>query len=111
VVVVKHGRDPLILYIPDELANRLGAAEGADLSLRALEGLALEEYKKGNLSDPVPGFETEQMAKYELDGFLKAHGVYEDFTMEDFEHDLADLKVWDFDRCGWSLRIRVPLII
>jgi hypothetical protein len=27
-----------------------------------------------------------------FDGFLKTHGVYEDFTMEDFERDLADLK-------------------
>jgi hypothetical protein len=82
----------VILHIPDELATRLRAAEGADLSGRALEGLALEEYKKGNLTDPelrhMLGFET----RHELDGFLKAHGVYDDFTMEDFEHDLADLK-------------------
>jgi Uncharacterised protein family (UPF0175) len=82
----------VILYIPDELATRLGAAEGTDLSRRALEGLALEEYKKGHISDPeirqLLGFET----RYEPDGFLKAHGVYEDFTMEDFEHDPADLK-------------------
>ena len=84
------------LHIPDELATRLSAAEGGDLSRRALEGLALEEYKKGNLTDPelrhLLGFET----RYELDGFQKAHGVFEDFTMEDFEHDLADLKSLGF---------------
>jgi hypothetical protein len=30
--------------------------------------------------------------RWKLDGFLKAHGVYEDITMEDIERDLADLK-------------------
>jgi len=58
----------------------------------ALEGLALEEYKSGHITDPelllLLGFQS----RYELDGFLKAHGVYEDFTMEDLEHDMADLQ-------------------
>ncbi len=79
------------VHIPDVIAARLTAA-GGDLSRRALEGLALEEYKNGHITDPelrlLLGFET----RYELDGFLKAHGVYEDFTMEDFERDLADLQ-------------------
>ena len=34
------------------------------------------------------GFRT----RYELDGFLKAHEVYEDYTMEDFERERAALK-------------------
>src|SRR6266851_6723218 len=37
------------LHIPDELAQRLKAA-GGDLSRRALEALALEEYKLGHLT-------------------------------------------------------------
>ena len=77
--------------IPDDIAARL-ASVGGDLARRALEGLALEEYKNGHIDDPelklLLGFET----RYELDGFLKAHGVYEDVTMEDLEHDLADLQ-------------------
>jgi hypothetical protein len=81
----------LTVHIPDDLASRLGA-DGNDLSRRALEGLAIEEYKNGPISDPelvrLLGFET----RYELDGFLKAHGVYEDVTMADVERDLADLK-------------------
>jgi hypothetical protein len=36
------------VQIPDDIATRLCAA-GADLSRRALEGLALEEYKNGRL--------------------------------------------------------------
>jgi hypothetical protein len=29
---------------------------------------------------------------YQLDGFLKAHEVYEDYTMEDLEKELDGLK-------------------
>jgi Uncharacterised protein family (UPF0175) len=79
------------VHIPDDIATRLRAT-GGDLSRRALEGLALEEYKSGHITDPelcsLLGFDN----RYELDGFLKTHGVYEDFTMEDFERDLADLQ-------------------
>ena len=35
------------MRIPDELAERLGT--GGDLSRRALEALALEEYRSGHL--------------------------------------------------------------
>jgi Uncharacterised protein family (UPF0175) len=80
------------VQIPDDLASRMTG----DLSRRALEALALEEYKSGHITDielrRLLGFET----RYELDGFLKAHGVYEDFTMEDFERDIADLKSLGF---------------
>lgn len=79
------------VHIPDDIAARL-CATGGDLSRRTLEGLALEEYKSGHITDPelllLLGFHS----RYELDGFLKAHGVYEDFTMEDFERDMADLQ-------------------
>jgi len=34
------------------------------------------------------GFET----SYEIDGFLKAHNVYEDYTVEDFERERQALK-------------------
>ena len=36
----------------------------------------------------VLGFET----GYEIDGFLKAHNVYEDYRMEDFEREREALK-------------------
>jgi len=63
------------------------SASGGDLSRRALEALALEEFKRGHLTKPelrrLLGFGT----RYRLDGFLKSHGVYEDYNMEDFEQD------------------------
>jgi hypothetical protein len=79
------------VHIPDDLVSLMNVA-GPDLSRRALEALALEEYRNGRISDPellrLLGFQT----RYELDGFLKAHGCYEDITIADVERDLADLK-------------------
>ena len=74
----------LNLEIPDDLAQRLGNA--GDLSRRALEGFALEEYKAGRLTETelqrLLGFGT----RYKLDGFLKAHGIMiEDYTIDDLQ--------------------------
>lgn len=84
-------RVELTIEIPDDIATRL-APNGTDLSRRALEVLALDAYKAGQLSDPelreMLGFET----RYELDGFLKSHGVYDDYTVEDFELERQALK-------------------
>ena len=85
----------LTVQIPDELASRMSAS-GADLSRRALEALALEEFKSGRITKPelrrLLGYGT----RYRLDGFLKAHGVYEDYTMKDFERDRDALKQLGF---------------
>ncbi|MGH7079890.1 MAG: UPF0175 family protein [Acetobacteraceae bacterium] len=78
--------------IPDELAERLGAA--GDLSRRALEALALAEFQAGRLTR----FELRQWlgipTRFELDGFLKERGVFEPVTREDIRQDLADLKAF-----------------
>lgn len=78
------------VHIPDDLAARLGA-EG-DLSRRALEALALEEYKSGRIGRAdlrrLLGFTT----RYELDGFLKAHAVWTDYTIEDYQREREDLR-------------------
>jgi hypothetical protein len=79
------------VQIPDDLARSMSAS-GGDLSRRALEALALEEFKSGHITKPelrrLLGFGT----RYRLDGFLKAHEVYEDYTMEDLEQELEDLR-------------------
>ena len=85
----------LTVTIPDDLASRMNAS-GGDLSRRALEALALEEFKSGHLTKPelrrLLGFGT----RYRLDGFLKSHGVYEDYTMEDFDQDRDALRQLGF---------------
>jgi hypothetical protein len=67
-----------------------------DPSRRALEVFALEEFKVGHITQP----ELRRMlglARIQMDGFLKSHGVYEEVTLEDVEHDIADLKA-----CLWA---------
>jgi hypothetical protein len=80
----------VIIKIPDDVARRLAAA-GGDLSRRALEALALEEYKRGTLTKPelrrLLGFAT----RYALDGSLKSLGVFERYTLEDHDREKRDL--------------------
>ena len=81
------------VLIPDDFAARFGTA--AEVGRRALEALALEEYRAGRLSTAelrrVLGFGS----RGELDGFLKARGIYEDYTPEDLERERRTL-----DRLG-----------
>jgi hypothetical protein len=81
----------LTVEIPDDLAGRL-CAHGDDLSRRALEALALEEYKSGHLTEDelrrFLGFGT----RYQLDGFLKAHDVWIEYTLEDFRREVDSLE-------------------
>ena len=85
----------LNIPIPDDTAIRLRQVTG-DLSRRALEVLALEEYKSGHITKPelrrMLGFET----RYELDDFLKEHGICEGFTLEEIEQQVAELKQLGF---------------
>lgn len=81
----------LTVEIPDDVAQRLNAA-GGDLSRRALEALAAEEYKHGRLTKPdlrrLLGFETSD----QIDGFLKAHDVWIDYSLDDLERERAALR-------------------
>ncbi len=85
----------LIVRIPDDLAERLGA-DVATLERRALEALVAEEYRAGRLHKPdlrrLLGFET----SYEIDGFLKAHEVYDGITLDELDRQLETL-----DRLGF----------
>lgn len=79
------------LQIPDDLARRL-AADPADLSRRALEAFALEEFRDRRITKPelrrMLGFETREA----LDGFLKAHGIFIEYTLDDLEQERRDLR-------------------
>jgi hypothetical protein len=81
--------------IPDDLAERLKAA-GGDLSRRALESFVLEEYKRARLTKPelrrLLGFTTRDA----LDGFLKAHNVFEAYSLDDLARERHAL-----DRLGF----------
>jgi len=80
----------LMLRIPDTLAERLGAA--GEIERRALEALAIEEFRLGRLSRhdvrELLGFAT----RGELDVFLTSRGVFGSYTREDLERDRQDLR-------------------
>jgi Uncharacterised protein family (UPF0175) len=65
------------LHILDEFAQRL-IARGGDLSRRAFEALALDEYKLGHLTIAELRRRLGFATRAALDSFLKAHGVYGD---------------------------------
>ena len=77
--------------IPDDVAERLKVA-GGDLSRRALEAFALEEYRRGQLTKPelrrLLGLGTRDA----LDGFLKAHDVFEPYSLDDLARERHDLE-------------------
>jgi predicted HTH domain antitoxin len=75
----------ITLTLPADIAAHL-AAQG-DLSRAALEGLALEAYREGNLTSGqiqrLLGFRT----RIQVHAFLKEHGVFLHYGSEDLEHD------------------------
>lgn len=83
------------VQIPDDLVKQLTAA-GGDLSRRALEALAAEEYRRDRLTKPelqrLLGIET----GFQLDEFLKAHDLWIEYTMEDAERERRS-----FERLGF----------
>ena len=71
----------LTLDLPDELSAAL-AASGPDLPRAAMEDIALEAYRERKLTTAplrcLLGFES----RYELDGFLKRHEVWLDYSWQ-----------------------------
>jgi hypothetical protein len=89
----------ITVEIPDDLVGPLSAS-GGDLARRALEALALQEYKSGHITEDglrrLLGFGT----RYQLDGFLKAHDVWMDYTIEDFRREADSLERLGVLRCS-----------
>jgi hypothetical protein len=74
------------IEVPEEFARRL-ASDPNGLARVALEALAAEGVRPGKLSV----FEARTLlgirSRYEMDGFLKAHGLLLDLTLEDVQKD------------------------
>jgi hypothetical protein len=76
----------ITLDIPDDIASALQAG-GGDPSRLVLETVAVEAYRRqaitGDQLRRILGFRT----RYEMDGFLKQHEVWLEYSIEDFERD------------------------
>ena len=82
----------LTVEIPDDIAGRLSAAGGEDLSRRVREAFLADEYRHDRLTKPelqqLLGIET----SYQLDGFLKAHDIWIEYTPEDAARERRSLE-------------------
>jgi len=80
----------LTLSIPDDLAADM-AQGGGDLARRAIDAFALEELRAGRITEgrvrKMLG-----LARIELDGFLRAHGISQECALEDFEQQRQALN-------------------
>ena len=83
------GPDEECIQIPDELVDSVTAT--GDLPRRALEAFALEELRAGRITEPQL-CEMLGLARIQIDGFWKSHGIFHDYTMADFERERAALK-------------------
>lgn len=75
----------LILELPEDMAALLGAPQ-RDLSRTALEALAVAEYRARRLSD-AQFRRLLNISRFEADRILKAHGIWLDYGIEDFERE------------------------
>ena len=74
------------LDLPDDFVEQL-AEKGQDLSKAALEALAIDAYRMNRISGYQLGQLLEIPSRYELDGFLKLHQVWLDYSWDDLELD------------------------
>jgi predicted HTH domain antitoxin len=61
-------------------------AQGQDRSRAALEALVAESCREHRLTDHQAA-QILGLSRYELDGFLKARGVFYDYTLEDLTRE------------------------
>ena len=74
------------LDVPEEIARTFGQDAGS-LERAALEGLALEGVRSGRLSRGQVRRLLGAQTRYEVDGFLKAHGVAVQESFEAVQQD------------------------
>jgi len=98
----------ITLELPDKIAQQL-AEVGQDLSRAALEALVLEAYRARRLSEDQAA-ELLRLDPYELDGFLKQHGVWLDYSIEDFEREqVLGERLWEKRRAELANESEPPI--
>jgi hypothetical protein len=82
------------LEVPEDLARLLGSGAAGqhglrDLSLQdlAMEALALERLRTGKITVAQARRLLGISSRYEMDGFLKTHGILLPLTAEDVQRD------------------------
>jgi uncharacterized protein UPF0175 len=74
------------VQIPDTIGARL-SKDTADVPRWLLEKAGLEAYRSREISSYELRLMLGLQSRFELEAFLKTHGVYLEYTDEDFAHD------------------------
>jgi hypothetical protein len=82
----------IVLNLPRDIAKDL-TSKWADLPRAALESLALEGYRSGALTHAQLRRLLGLGSRVEGDAFLKQHGVYLEYTMDDVERDTESSRL------------------
>jgi hypothetical protein len=83
------------LDLPDAAIAQL-AEEGRDLSRTALEALAIDAYRTNRITAHQLCTLLAIPSHYELDAFLKQHGVPLEYSIDDFEREGAtSAQLWE----------------
>jgi hypothetical protein len=80
------------IELPDDIAAELANRNGADLSRAVLEAVALEGYRSEQLTHAQVGRLLDMDYRFDVDAFLKDHGAYLHYTIEDLERDRETLR-------------------
>jgi predicted HTH domain antitoxin len=75
------------LNLPEDIAKHL-AAHGEDPAQAALQALAIEGYRSKTLSEEQVRRILEFETRLEVHAFLKQHGVYLNYAVEDLQRDI-----------------------
>ena len=74
------------LEVPEDVARQFSAEPGG-ITRAALEALAIEGVRSGKLTEHQARHMRGISSRYQMDGFLKAHGVFLTITAEDVARD------------------------
>ena len=80
----------LNIHLPDDLVEQL-ATGGRDLERAALEAFAVEEYRAKRITHAQVG-QLLNLSRWAVDGLLKEHEVWLDYSLEDFKREGDSLQ-------------------
>jgi esterase/lipase superfamily enzyme len=81
----------IAIELPEDVAQRL-EANGSDLTRRALEALAVDAYRTGEITEAEVQRLLGLSSRWEVDAFLKQAQAYLDYTEADLERDILAIR-------------------
>lgn len=90
------------MNIPDDIAQRL-SAHNKDLSQAAFEWMVAEAYREEILTHEEVRRAMGYQTPMEVDGFLKEHQVWLEYTIDDFDRETEiSQQLWEKRQEEWA---------